>query len=162
MLFFETKKHRRERLEREEREYREWQKQEEERLRLEHIKESKTMREIADYIGETVQTTACYVTIAKHKLMLVSLYDSKKHLPVYHSNRNGMTVEEIVMQIRAEKKLKGLAERRKEEIEEIEVEPVELKIQKNVLTALACICCGGSINKNTLKCDYCGTQFIMK
>lgn len=157
-MLFETKKHRRERLEREEREYREWQKQEEEKLRLEHIKESKTMREIADYIGETVQTTACYVTIAKHKLMLVSLYDSKKRLPVYHSNRIGMTVEEIVMQIRAEKKLEGLAKRRKE----IDIEPVELKIQKNVLTALACTCCGGSVNRNTLICDYCGTQFVMK
>lgn len=158
-MLFETKKHRKERLEREEREYREWQKQEEEKLRLEHIKESKTMREIADYIGETVQTTACYVTIAKHKLMLVSLYDSKKRLPVYHSNRNGMTVEEIVMQIRSEKKLKGLAERRKEEIE---VKPTELKIKKNVLTSLSCTCCGGTVNRNTLICDYCGTQFILK
>lgn len=30
------------------------------------------------------------------------------------------------------------------------------------LKALKCQCCGGKINRKTMKCEYCGTEYIIK
>lgn len=44
--------------------------------------------------------------------------------------------------------------------ESSKIKAVELK-KEDYFIALACPCCGGAINKDTLKCEYCGTEYIL-